>query len=97
MKSFSYSFLLSLLIFILSACNTKTDFSLIQNMDLSVNPGDNFYQYANGKWLKETKLPDDRTFFSASTELSLKNQKKLLNLIPTNCCSKTNTAATKMS
>lgn len=81
MKSFSYSFLLSLLIFILSACNTKTDFSLIQNMDLSVNPGDNFYQYANGKWLKETKLPDNRTFFSASTELSLKNQRKLLNLI----------------
>jgi len=80
MKSCLYSSLTLLLIFILSACNKK-DFSIIHNMDLSVNPGDNFYQYANGKWLKETKLPDDRTFFSASTELSLKNQKKLLNLI----------------
>lgn len=27
------------------------------NMDLSVNPGDNFYLYANGNWIKNTPVP----------------------------------------
>lgn len=31
--------------------------SITANIDSSVNPGENFYQYANGTWLKETKLP----------------------------------------
>jgi putative endopeptidase len=31
-----------------------------QNMDRSVKPGDNFYLYANGDWIKRTELPADR-------------------------------------
>jgi hypothetical protein len=27
------------------------------NMDLSVNPGDNFYLYANGAWVKANPVP----------------------------------------
>ena len=27
------------------------------NMDLSVRPQDNFYQYINGGWLKNTEIP----------------------------------------
>ena len=29
--------------------------------DMSVAPGDDFYRYANGKWLAETQIPADRT------------------------------------
>jgi putative endopeptidase len=29
-------------------------------MDKSVNPGDNFYAYANGSWMKATEIPPDR-------------------------------------
>src|SRR5580698_5290869 len=31
-----------------------------QNLDRSVKPGDNFYLYANGDWIKRTELPADR-------------------------------------
>ena len=29
----------------------------IENMDPSVKPGDNFYEYANGGWIKRTEIP----------------------------------------
>src|SRR5262249_27483526 len=34
----------------------KEDF-LRANMDTSVNPGDDFFQYANGGWLKRNPIP----------------------------------------
>ena len=30
-------------------------------MDKSVKPGDDFYAYANGSWMKNTQIPDDRS------------------------------------
>lgn len=33
------------------------------NMDLSVKPGDDFFQYAGGTWLKNTTIPDDKTSY----------------------------------
>ena len=32
----------------------------IANLDTTVQPGDNFYEYANGGWLKRTQIPPDR-------------------------------------
>lgn len=32
----------------------------IANMDSSVRPGDDFFEYANGAWLKKTEIPPDR-------------------------------------
>ena len=31
------------------------------NMDLSVRPGDNFFYYANGAWLKKNEIPPSET------------------------------------
>lgn len=31
------------------------------NMDVTVKPGDNFYLYANGAWLKKTPIPASKT------------------------------------
>ena len=30
---------------------------LIKNMDKAANPGDDFFKYANGKWLKDNPIP----------------------------------------
>lgn len=39
----------------------KTPFIDRQNMNLSVKPGDDFFQYANGDWLKKTPVPASKT------------------------------------
>ena len=31
------------------------------SMDTSVDPGDDFYAYANGGWMKATEIPADRS------------------------------------
>ena len=38
--------------------------------DLAVKPGDDFFRYANGTWLRTTQIPADRTSWSLWTVLS---------------------------
>ncbi len=42
----------------------------IANMDPSVKPGDNFYEYANGDWIKRTEIPADRAGIGVFTTLA---------------------------
>jgi len=39
-------------------------------MDPSVKPGDDFFQYANGKWAERTQIPADRTRYGNFDKLS---------------------------
>jgi putative endopeptidase len=39
------------------------------NMDLSVKPGDNFYEYANGVWIKKNPVPAKETRWGSFNEL----------------------------
>jgi putative endopeptidase len=39
-------------------------------MDTSVAPGDDFYAYANGGWLKATPIPPDKAYYGAGTILT---------------------------
>ena len=50
-------------------------------MDLSVNPGDNFVQYATGEWIKNHPLRDDQECNSAFIFLIEDNQKRINDLI----------------
>lgn len=62
----------------LSACNTGTGNNSTQQaaqgsgiginpawMDKSATPGDDFYNYANGTWMKNTQIPADRSSIGA--------------------------------
>ncbi len=41
----------------------------VANMDRSVRPGDDFFDYANGTWLKTHEIPADRAAWGAAGEL----------------------------
>ena len=53
----------------------------IANMDQSVKPGDDFNQYANGGWIKNNPVPDDKTQYGSFTVLYDANQIKLQELV----------------
>lgn len=55
--------------------------SLRSSMDPSVEPGQDFYRYADGKWLDEAVIPPDRAAYSVSTEISDRTTQQLLGLL----------------
>jgi endothelin-converting enzyme/putative endopeptidase len=53
----------------------------VANMDRSVKPGDDFYRYTNGDWIKRTEIPPDRGgvgVFTVLSDLSNKNTAALI-------------------
>lgn len=52
-----------------------------QNMDLSVRPGNNFYQYANGNWLKNNPIPASKTSWGSFNELREKSSQAMKDLL----------------
>src|SRR5919199_5298961 len=52
-----------------------------QNMDQSVKPGDNFYQYANGNWLRQNAIPASKTSWGSFNELREKSLDAMKSLL----------------
>jgi putative endopeptidase len=53
----------------------------VAGMDRSVKPGDNFFEYANGTWLKQTEIPADRSTYGASAILIELTDRRVADLI----------------
>ena len=53
----------------------------LANLDPSVKPGDDFYQYANGAWIKHTEIPPDRAEVDVFTTLGDLSNKRTADLI----------------
>jgi len=53
----------------------------VANMDRSVKPGDDFYQYANGGWIQRTEIPPDRSRIGVFSGLSDLSDKRTAGLI----------------
>ena len=59
------------LIFAQSHAPTKEIHGIaVANIDTSVQPGDDFFHYANGEWIKRTVIPPDRAGMGVFTALS---------------------------
>ena len=46
-------------------------------MDKSVRPGDNFFQFVNGTWLKTAKIPADRSSTGSFQDLQILSEKRM--------------------
>ncbi len=51
------------------------------NIDTTVRPGDNFFQYANGAWLKSNPIPKSKTRWGSFNELDENNNNVLRQLL----------------
>jgi putative endopeptidase len=50
-------------------------------MDRAVKPGDDFFTYANGTWLRRTEIPSDRSSYGTSAILIEKTDREVADLI----------------
>ncbi len=55
--------------------------SMTQDMDRSVKPGDDFYRYANGGWLKTTAIPAGVASYGTGTMLAAKTNERVRALV----------------
>ena len=53
----------------------------VANMDPAVKPGDNFFEYANGAWIKKTEIPADRAGIGVFSVLDDRSNKNTATLI----------------
>ena len=75
MKNFKIALIAAAIIIV--SCNKKEEFTSginIKNMDTIVRPGDNFANYVNGTWTKNTKIPADKASYGAFDLLFDKSQ-----------------------
>ncbi len=50
-------------------------------IDRSVKPGDDFFLYANGDWIKDAQMPADRSYLSPGSGMSDETDKRVADLI----------------
>jgi putative endopeptidase len=66
------------------------------NMDLSVRPGDNFYRYANGGWVKKHPIPASKTRWGSFDVLREESSKRLQVLLEDAASKKTRDRKTQV-
>ncbi|KAK6639892.1 hypothetical protein RUM43_008167 [Polyplax serrata] len=59
----------------------RTAAMILENMDPNVDPCDNFYEFACGKFVRETVIPDDKTAFTTFSQISDKLKEQLRTII----------------
>lgn len=84
-KFFQFVLAISLLSFGFTSCEQpqekkpgEIDLSL---MDTQVRPQDNFYNYVNGTWMKNTEIPDDKTRWGSFNELRENTDADVLSIL----------------
>ncbi len=75
---------IGMIVALTSCSSSDKSTNSLQKPDLSVNslnktfkPGDNFYAYANTKWMKDNPIPDDKSRYGNFDVLDEQNKEKL--------------------
>jgi putative endopeptidase len=53
----------------------------VAGMDREIRPGDDFYAYANGGWMKSTEIPPDRAVYASFTFVSDEVERRVKTII----------------
>jgi predicted metalloendopeptidase len=53
----------------------------LEFLDPSIKPGDDFYQFVNGGWMRTTEIPADRSSWGSFHELSKNTDRKVLDIL----------------
>jgi len=86
---FQTFFSLILVVLFLTSCSKAPESGLdLTNVDDSVRPQDDLYQYINGKWLEKTEIPADKSNYGTFTELYDQSQIDLKAIIEESAYSK---------
>ncbi|MDX1783678.1 MAG: M13 family metallopeptidase, partial [Aequorivita vladivostokensis] len=64
-----------------AVADTEPHGIILANMDTTVSPKDDFYNYVNGNWMKNNEIPDDETSWAGFTILRKKTSKDMLNIL----------------
>jgi len=59
----------------------RTVFFDKSGMDTTVSPADNFFMYANGTWIKNTKIPPSETGWGGMYSMAVENKKELHDIL----------------
>jgi len=76
----------SVIIFLLFSCNDEKETTsskpdiLFSNLDTTVSPGTDFFQYANGGWIKKNPIPNDQSSWGIGQLVNEENLKRLKEL-----------------
>src|SRR5215510_8557182 len=82
MRSFLLLSAMAVLVAILS-CNTKAESTstkrdfLTANLDTMVSPAEDFFQYANGGWIKKNPIPNDQATWGIGNLVNEENLNRL--------------------
>src|SRR3954451_24823841 len=86
LKAFSFSFALCFLVSIVTAqVRGKPQYGGwgfdSAGADLSTKPGDNFFRYANGKWVDKTQIPADKPAYSLRLAMTDTTEQRLHDIL----------------
>lgn len=87
MKKINFVLLVVMAMGLLNSCHdTKKETVMTKAidpalMDMNIKPGDNFYEYVNGGWMKANPIPAEYSVYGAFTVLMEQNEEQLKSLV----------------
>ncbi|MGN6296134.1 MAG: M13 family metallopeptidase [Ginsengibacter sp.] len=70
----------SLVIFSCKSKGTETKLPFAANIDTIINPGNDFFQYANGRWIKDNPIPKEESSWGIGYVVNNENQQRIRNI-----------------